>query len=173
MTKIFLTADWHFGHRNIIRLSQRPFKDIKEHDETIIKNVNEVVDNDDILYILGDLGCYKDLDLLRSMLQRINGRKFVIIGNHDSRYNLIQLVREKVIEKVEESKTIQYGKNRIFLAHFPYREWPHFFKGSFMAYGHCHNNLKDYERSTDVGVDAWNYYPVYIEDFLKHFEKGK
>ena len=78
-------------------------------------NTANIVNNDDILYILGDLGCYKDLDLLRSMLQRINGRKFVIIGNHDSKYNLIQLVKEKVIEKeevkeknFENTKTMDY-----------------------------------------------------------------
>ena len=49
----YYIADTHFGHDNIRRLSNRPFKTIEEMDKTIIDNWNSrVTDNDDV-YILG------------------------------------------------------------------------------------------------------------------------
>lgn len=170
MSNLFFTADWHFGHRNIIRLSARPFKNIDEHDNAIIRNINNVVSNEDTLYILGDLGCYKDINKLREMVSKINGKKYVILGNHDSMYNLIQIKREGLIEEVKESKTIQYGRHRIFLSHYPHREWPGYYRQALHFYGHVHNNLKDFELSTDVGVDAWNYKPVRVEELIRYLK---
>jgi calcineurin-like phosphoesterase family protein len=34
-SRVFFTADHHFGHRNIIGLCQRPFADIEEMDAAL------------------------------------------------------------------------------------------------------------------------------------------
>lgn len=52
---IYYTADQQFGHSNIIRFCDCPFTDVTETDETLINNWNNVVSDDDIVYILGDL----------------------------------------------------------------------------------------------------------------------
>lgn len=52
---IYYTGDQHFGHSNIIRFCGRPFVTVAEMDETLIKNWNNIVSDDDIVYILGDL----------------------------------------------------------------------------------------------------------------------
>ena len=59
MSKIYFTADLHFGHRTIIRYDDRPFRTVEEMDAAIIKNWNRKVNKDDVVYILGDISWYK------------------------------------------------------------------------------------------------------------------
>ena len=78
----YFIADPHFGHVNILQLSNRPFKTIQEHDDTLIKNWNNVVKPADEIYILGDLTMSKDGKYANSLLSKLNGRKYLINGNH-------------------------------------------------------------------------------------------
>ena len=51
---VFVTSDLHFGHKNIIKYENRPFKDVEEMDQKLIENWNNKVGKDDTVYILGD-----------------------------------------------------------------------------------------------------------------------
>lgn len=80
--KIFLIGDTHFSHRNIIKYCNRPFKDVDDMNEQLIKNWNEVVGANDIVYVVGDFAlCGKNKII--EICQRLNGRKRLIMGNHD------------------------------------------------------------------------------------------
>lgn len=135
---IYFTADWHIGHKNILKLDpNRPFGEISHHDETIINNYNKIVKKDDTCYILGDLCWNQSYESYKSILSRLNGNKYVILGNHDNKQNLIRCQKEGLIVSVRETQTLQIGDDRIFLSHFPHREWAGYYKGAYHLYGHC------------------------------------
>ena len=79
----YYIADTHFGHDNIRRLSNRPFNSVEEMDKAIIDNWNRKVTDDDDVYILGDFS-YKSEDPIE-YLKKLNGRKHLIVGNHDNK----------------------------------------------------------------------------------------
>ena len=86
MAKTFLTADTHFGHAGVCRFSRddgtplRPWDDPSEMDEALIERWNSVVGPGDKVYHLGDVAIPK-----RGLkcLERLNGTKVLIRGNHD------------------------------------------------------------------------------------------
>ena len=47
---IYFISDTYFCHSNIIKYCDKPFKDAKEINETIINNCNNIVTNEDIVY---------------------------------------------------------------------------------------------------------------------------
>ena len=53
-SKIYLTSDSHYGHSNILKFCDRPFKDIEEHDKMLIENWNKKVPQDGLVFHLGD-----------------------------------------------------------------------------------------------------------------------
>ena len=54
MVNTWFTSDFHLGHRNIIRYCNRPFQSTGEMDAAILDNLNSRVQQNDILYFLGD-----------------------------------------------------------------------------------------------------------------------
>lgn len=79
--KTYVISDTHFGHANIIKLADRPFKNVDEMNKTIINNWNSIVNDEDIVYILGDFSFKgKSADYYAKQLK---GRKILIKGNHD------------------------------------------------------------------------------------------
>lgn len=81
-TNIFFTADHHFGHANIIRFTNRPFKDIDEMNEELIKRWNEKVGKEDFVYHLGDLSLGSP-QKTKEILDELNGKIYLIKGNHE------------------------------------------------------------------------------------------
>ena len=81
--KIFLIGDCHFGHRNIIKYCNRPFKDVADMTEKLIKNWNSIVGKNDIVYVVGDFALCGKQKIIE-IGNRLNGRKRLILGNHDS-----------------------------------------------------------------------------------------
>ena len=85
--RIFFTADTHWGHRNIIRYCQRPFADVDEMNEALITNWNSTIGKDDIVFHLGDFAMGGSAEWCR-LLERLNGRIYLILGNHLKWQNL-------------------------------------------------------------------------------------
>lgn len=169
---IYLTSDLHFGHKNIIKLTNRPFSDVEKMNETLIKNWNNTIKPQDTIYILGDL-CFKmTLEESHKIIQRLNGKKILIRGNHDKQYD------EGLFQDICDYKELKYNKQLFILSHYPFEEWNHFFSGAIHLHGHQHNHsdynykmkLKGLKRY-DVGVDANQFKPVNIEEIIEFIEK--
>ena len=84
--KIWVTSDWHLGHKNVIKYANRPFKDITEMNNILRKNFNKVVESHDIVYILGDISFLNTVSTTE-WIKSLNGFKFLIKGNHDPKTN--------------------------------------------------------------------------------------
>lgn len=79
----YFSSDYHLFHARIIELNARPFKSMQDMVDAIVKNYNEYVDIDDDMWILGDFAFYKADGRVEAVFNRLNGRKHLIIGNHD------------------------------------------------------------------------------------------
>lgn len=79
MPNVFLASDTHLGHRLMGRT--RPWDTLEEHDEAIIDNWNKVVGPKDLVWHLGDVVMNRNK---LPMVARLNGRKKLVMGNHDT-----------------------------------------------------------------------------------------
>ena len=110
MTKTFVIADTHFGHRNIITFKDsdgeiiRKFDTVEEHDEYLVERWNSVVGEFDRVYFLGDVAI-KRIGLAK--LERMNGKKVLIRGNHD----IFKL--KDYAEHFEDVRAIRYYRSMV------------------------------------------------------------
>ena len=191
---IFFTSDTHINHNNVIKLCNRPFADIIEHDSEIIRRHNSVVKDADDIWDLGDVGYRCSAQYLVHCLKQMNGKRHVIMGNHDKplrqAYNqglLKDLIDSGKLEIVggdtaindstlSISKMLNIEGQRVFVSHYAYKTWPGAFRGAIMLYGHSHGNLTESKyKSFDVGVDSHNFYPwswIEIIDKLKQLTES-
>src|SRR6267378_3562203 len=83
MPNIWFTADFHLGHKNIIRYCNRPFEAVEEMNHTILERLNACVKANDILYFLGDF-CMGPKARAAELRKQIRCKKiFGVPGNHD------------------------------------------------------------------------------------------
>lgn len=165
---VFFGADFHFGHSankqgygGILFHGNRPFKNIEEHDETLIANWNADVKQGDHVWILGDFAWRNH----RQYLHRLNGKKFLIRGSHDKMdgetLRLFAEVHEGMAGRL-------FNKTPFCLTHCAMRVWESSHYGSINLYGHSHGRMPEYndKLQMDVGVDVWGYRVVPLELIL-------
>ena len=111
-SKVFFTSDTHFYHGNIIRFCNRPFEDVEMMNETIISNWNNTVGLDDTVFHLGDF-CLGGSAEWTKILDRLNGKIYLILGNHDLK-NLRQGYVDR-FEHVTMQMHIEVDKQKIYL----------------------------------------------------------
>lgn len=162
-SKTWFTADWHLFHTNIIKYCKRPFSNADEMNECILDNLNSMVQEDDVLYFLGDMALTSDPNLLRRWLRRVNCRHLLVIqGNHD---RVTYQVKDKFRWYRNFEEVYVYGKP-ITLCHYALRVWNKSHHGAWHLYGHSHGTLPDDPNalSMDVGVDTNNFKPYSYEE---------
>lgn len=153
---IWFTADTHFGHFNIVKYCNRPFKTLGEMDETMIRNWNEKVGNNDIVYHLGDF-CLKEPD---KYLERLNGIIYFIRGSHDKKIKVCSKIKE-----ISEIKILNIPNNNVIvLCHYAMRTWARSHYNTWQLYGHSHGRLEPQGKQMDVGVDCNNFFPVSFKE---------
>lgn len=177
---LWFTADLHVGHARIIELAYRPFGSVDEMNEQLIENWNMVVAPDDEVIVLGDVAMGQIKDSL-PLVAELQGKKFLIPGNHDRLSLAYHNKREeKRLEWVEEyakyftildpTTSRSLGEREVNLCHFPYygdhtseeryTEFRPKDDGKWLIHGHVHAEWRANGRQINVGVDVWNYAPV-------------
>ena len=136
----FYIADTHLGHANIIKHSHRDtlygLNTLEQMDRAIIKNWNEVVGEDDEVFIVGDL-IYKSKSPI-DYLKQLKGHKHLIMGNHDSFAK--SPVACRYFDSIQDIKMITDNNRQVVLFHYPMAEWPGYYRSSILLFGHIHNN---------------------------------
>ena len=168
----FYTADTHFGHANILKLCNRPFETIEEMNEVLIKKWNTKVCGSDTVYIVGDM-FFRCADPA-AILDRLKGKKILIIGNHDSSW-MDKVDLDKYFADVADFKVITNGKYALTLCHYPLLTWKHQ-KKSYMIHGHIHADTTDdffpllcsRERVLNAGMDINGFVPVTFEELVEN-----
>lgn len=197
MSNILITADEHFGHKNIIKHCSRPSSftahldgctlhhcsecrlAVEEQIDMIVERHNAKVPNN-LGYLtihVGDLFWHTlSYDEAMTILKRLHGRHGFLYGNHDE---LIQKYQKQFAyqfdfikgeNKAGGSMILHHNKHEMTLDHFARRRWNASHKGAWMLYGHSHNELPVIGKSFDVGVDGHNYEPWTLEEIEAKME---
>lgn len=179
----FFISDMHFGHSNLYRFTdkygkpQRPFSQ-QECEELMVKNWNSAISDLDTVYILGDavMDCVprkteeQTLGILRSRLshiKKLNGRKILVLGNHDiSRPELLN----EHFDELHGSVEMHLGGFKCIITHIPvHTSQLKNKKGEgrfdFNIHGHLHGDeiVRDYKGEPDN-----RYINVNVENILYH-----
>ena len=152
----FFTADEHYGHKNIIKYCNRPFKNTSEMDSELIARHNEVVGHDDIVIHGGDF-TLKKRAAADEYIKQLKGTHVFLRGNHDGWLKGSSFdIWWKTVEGI-----------RIVVCHYAMRVWPGSNHNSWQLYGHTHGQLEPFEKQWDIGVDNNNFYPVSYEQLIE------
>lgn len=164
---IFYTADLHFHYKPF--LPDRPFASVEEMDEAMIRLWNETVTDRDTVYVVGDVG-YNGGYVPGDALGRLQGRKHLIRGNHDTGFENAPKLFD-YFETVTDFNEIDDGETHILLCHYPilYR------KRGYMIHGHLHQArgpeydiLRQMPRVLNAGVDVNFYRPVTLAQLVEN-----
>ena len=161
--KTWLISDTHFNHTNIIKYCDRPFHNVHEMNEAMIYNWNSVVSKGDTICHLGDVGLGND-EQIKNIIDRLNGNKILILGNHDLRRGIDRWKSLGFSEVYK--KELRIGK--FVLTHRPTKVD----EGLINIYGHIHNKPLhesfDPSKHINVSVDVINFTPVeLVNDEIK------
>lgn len=170
---IWFTSDTHFFHESIIRFCRRPFSDVQEMNEELIRRWNRTVPPDGIVFHLGDV-CMGKARNWESVLPRLNGRINLILGNHDMKHVNQGFMGR--FEFVTQQMSINVEGQSILLNHNPFLCYGGAYRNTWQLFGHVHsgpfqNKGLDIPRlemlfplQYDVGVDNNDYRPVSFEE---------
>jgi len=171
MSDSYYISDPHLSHKNVIKMSDRPFDSIEEMDEVLMTNIFDIPKGSN-LYILGDLA-WKQSIALEFMKRKPYGiTMHLIVGNHDHRMG--KVIHHKAWDSVAMQKVVKVGEHHLTLSHHPMMTWYRSHVAtSFNLYGHLHNNTP---RITPVGkmlnmnCEFWDYKPVAFDTILEEMK---
>ena len=171
--RLFFSSDLHLGHFNILRYCNRPFETIEEYNDTVVRNFNERVKDDDLVFHIGDY-CFRsksgrgegEASKAKEYQSRFKGNWIYVAGNHD---------RNNSLKTSIESIVIRHGGKRIKLVHKP-----EFADANYELnfVGHVHEKwqikrLTEESIMYNVGVDSNNFRPLLIEEIFSNIAKWK
>lgn len=177
MSNTFFISDTHFGHKGIItfkRNNGKPLRDftcVEEMDEHIVKCWNSVVKSQDIVYHLGDVVINRRA---LPIMDRLNGRKVLIKGNHDI-FKLTDYT--KYFDDIRAYKVL--SKHNIICSHIPVHP-DSMYRWNLNLHGHLHGGVVkkckwgffkvEDARYRCLSVEQISYTPVTFDEILKQMK---
>lgn len=171
MGNVWVTADQHFNHENIIKYENRPFSDLEHMNTFMIDAWNSVVVKDDKVFMLGDFG-FGGSEFISDTLSKLRGNKILIMGNHDRSRSIKKWI-ELGFQAVYDYPVI-YDTCYVF-SHAPLDglvDCGHFYN----IFGHVHGNPAMDTVSVKgfcVSVERHQYKPVLWKDIRDALKQTK
>ena len=167
---IWVISDTHFNHENILKFTDSDgkkfrgdfFRDVHHMNEFMIDRWNSVIKEGDKVYHLGDV-FMRDSQTAETILSRLNGKKRLIIGNHDCIYGKGNVL-QKYFEKIYMWRL--FKEFNICLTHVPIHE-SSFRKVEYNVHGHIHEKQPPTKQHICVCVEHINYTPIHIEEIVR------
>lgn len=157
MHNTWLISDPHLDHANIIQYCNRPFTSVKEMNEVILQNWYELVKDNDLVYLLGDIGFN-----CRWWLRQLTGHIMLVKGSHDNGL------------RAPYHRLLHIDNKDILLIHNP--AYKPVWWTSWVIHGHLHNKapLIDYKtKQVNVSVEVTHYKPISLACILELIAEGK
>lgn len=175
MGKIYFTSDLHFNHNREFVWGSRGFSSIVEMNETIIRNWNNIVSNDDDVYVAGDimLGGADGYESGIELIKQLNGKIHIVAGNHDTDKRIELYKTLPNVVSVSQAERLKWNGYHFWVSHFP-ADTSNLCKETLKQMtinisGHTHSNSKFYKDIPyiyNVAVDAHNCTPVSVEEVI-------
>ena len=145
----YYISDLHFYHANMnTQMDQRGFASFEEMNEYMIEQWNQKVRKNDEVVILGDFSIAKG-EKTNELLQRLKGKKYLIVGNHD-RFLNDKTFDRNLFKWIEPYMELNDNKRKVILSHYPvfcyngqYRLNDQREPKVYMLYGHVHNTFDE------------------------------
>ena len=183
-------SNWKIGERIF---EKRGYVTSEDHTEGLIAEWNKVVDDESIVFSLGDLILNSNSEReFMSIIPRLKFKQLMILwGNHNASTNVVYKSELKKLYpdfpeglEIYPLKTnligreiiflgsyaeIEVGRNKIVLSHYPIASFNGQGKGAYCLSGHCHQNLPFSAKNTsqgrilDMSVEGWGR-PVSISE---------
>ena len=163
MSEMFFISDTHFGHANILKFEKdgvrvRPeFSSIEEMNEFLIWQWNARVKPDDKVYHLGDV-CFGGVKIVREVMPRLNGKKRLILGNHDN-------VKGHELWKWFEKICLwqNFDNHGFVITHLPFLP-ENFRKVKFNVHGHIHRAPDVSPVHLNISCEMTGYAPIHLDE---------
>jgi len=169
MPNVWFISDTHFNHANILTFQksdgtkERPeFSSVEEMNEHMIERWNSAIKPNEKVYHLGDVGFNQNE--LDKILPRLNGKKRLILGNHDC-YPMSFYTRhfQKIAVQWRPTSTIIFSHYPLLLS----ADHP---KLRANVHGHIHNSHVNDNRYMNVSVEVIDYTPIHFDTIFEHFK---
>lgn len=190
--KVFFSSDLHLNHNpswEIPIWKQRGFNSVQEMNDGIIKSINDTVNYDDVLFLLGDFTLNCKPEQFHNLRGRINCQNILtLFGNHPS--PILSIYKDFIVNQFGDgfknlhiypltvANVTIFGhyaeaivdNQLIILQHFPLSIWEEQKRGAWHLTGHSHGGFEDTLPTTtntgkilDVGWDVFRK-PVSMND---------
>jgi len=165
MSEKFYISDTHFSHDNILKFEgeARPFSSIEEHDEELIKRWNERVGANDTVLHLGDV-CFKPATSMDAILPHLNGKKSLIMGNHDT------APIDRYLKYFKILPIMTTKDSAIIFSHYPLHPSQLDFRYGVNVHGHCHSKSLDDPRYVNISCEHTNLAPLSHDELIERIK---
>lgn len=158
--RVFVWSDIHFGHKNIIKYSGRPYPSHDIMNDCLVGNYLNTVQEQDVVIFGGDISFMSDT-ATNEILGQLPGYKIQIVGNHDIERN--GKLKNLNFDERRVCMALDTGTDTLLFTHYPLTTVP---KGCINVHGHIHQHPAPSSRHLNICVEHTNYTPRLLKEYL-------